>query len=1196
MPVTLPPARFPVHRSPLRVPLPRASRLLAALAVVLAAATARAARAQDSTRADTVTPKRADGTALPLEPTRPLRFSTDEGTWMSVDVSPDGRTIVFDLLGDLYTLPIAGGTATRITSGPGFDAQPRWSPDGRLIAFTSDRDGSQNLWVVDADGKHPRQLSKVEKTQFVSPDWTPDGKYVIVSRNAALFGTLYDLWLYHVDGGSGVKMTGTAPVPAGPPAPGTTPAPNNYMGAAFGKDARYVYAAVRTGAGGYNQTSFGWQVAVYDRETGKTWARTSALGGAMRPTPSPDGKWLVYATRDDSVTALRLRELATGDERVLVPHAQRDDQESRFTRDLMPGMSFTPDGRALVVFNGGKLWRVAVPSGEATPIPFRADVDVALGPQVKFEYTINDSTLTVRQIRGARPSPDGRRLVFTALDKLWVLDLAACRAGADTAEARAPGARSAERRRECTPRRLTTSARSLGEHDPAWSPDGRWVAYVTWTEQGGDVMRVRVSDAGRAAGAPQRLSRARAFYEMPAFTPDGARVVVARGPRQPRIELDEFEPGDPAAAGVELVWLPASGGDMTVITPLGRYGQPHFTRDGERVYVYEPQEGLVSMRFDGTDRRTIVKVTGYVDARSATPRPTPADEVLVSPDGDRALVAADNNVYVIDIPVVGGPAPTVSVAAPDKATVPVHRLTRIGGDFIGWYPDGKRVHYSIGHAYFAYDLARADSVRRDSTARADSLKRLGVKPPAPKDSAGAAVGVRRPAAPVRLTPADSARVAAADTGKTAKPLYEPERTDVVITVPRDRPRGVIALRNARLVTMRGDEVIERGDIVVRDNRIVGVGASGTVPIPADAHVVDVAGKTIIPGWVDIHAHIWPSWGIHRTQVWEYLVNLAYGVTTTRDPQTSTTDVLAYGDLVETGDILGPRIFTTGPGVFWSDDIRSLADARDVLRRYADYYDTHTIKQYMVGDRKVRQWVIMAARELGLMPTLEGGLDFAKNLTEVMDGYPGTEHTYPIAPLHDDVVKLVAESGTTYTPTLLVQYGGPWAENYWYEHYDITTDPKVNRFTPRSEVLRRGLRRPQWFHDSQYAFPFMARQLTKIVQAGGHVGLGGHGQMQGLGVHWELWSIASGGMKPHDVLRVGTITGAEAIGLGRELGSLERGKLADLQVLDANPLADIHNTNTVRYVMKNGRLYDASTLDELWPEQRALPTQWWQEQR
>ncbi|GAC1683582.1 MAG: amidohydrolase family protein [Gemmatimonadaceae bacterium] len=1127
--------------------------------------------AQSPARADSA-PK-AEG--LPLKPARTLSFTTDQGTWLSLDVSPDGRTIVFDLLGHLYSIPVAGGKATRLTEGMSFNGQPRYSPDGKSIVFVSDRSGSENLWLADADGKHPRALTTGDKAQYISPAWTPDGSAVVVSKNATgVTGSTYDLVLVHRDGGTGVRLTGIeAPVGAAPPS-NAPPPPNNFMGAAFGKDPRYIYVSVKRGGFAYNLQFPQWQISVYDRETGKLYPHTGSFGSAMRPVLSRDGKHLVFATRYDSVTALRVRDMTSGDERWLATDVQRDDQESRYTRDLMPGSAFTPDGGALITSHHGKIWRLDIASGKQSPIPFTADIRQEMGPLVRFDYTINDSALTVHQIRGARPSPDGARLAFTALDRLWVMDL--------------PRGK---------PRRVTTMA--VGEHDAVWSPDGRYLAYATWSAEGGDIYRVRAD--GR--GTPERLTRASAFYRHLAYTPDGTRLVAARGPREQQMEHAE-EREDPGVTGMELVWLPTRGETVDAprrIAPIAYSSQPHFTTDTSRLYVYDPTDGVVSMRFDGTDRKTHVRVTGFVQQAEPRPIPQPASEVILSPTGDRAVAQVNNNIYLLSVPFVGGPAaPTVSVLQPATAPVPVKRVTRIGGDFLGWMPDGKSLYYSIGHSFFRYDIAAADSLVRDSTTRADSAKAeaRGARGAAPalRDTTPARADSARTGGKatqaVALATRDSATVARTDTARKTRPAYEPARVDVLITVPRDRPTGVVALTGGRVITMKGEEVIPNGTVLIRGNRIVAVGPLATVGIPAGAKVIDVTGKTVMPGWIDAHAHMLPTIGVHRAEVWQYLANLAYGVTTIRDPQTGTADVLSYGDLVETGDILGPRVFSTGPGVFWSDDITSLDDARDVLRRYADYYDTKTIKQYLVGDRKVRQWVIMAARELGLMPTSEGGLDFKKNLTEAIDGYPGHEHSYPIAPLAEDAVRLIAFSGITYTPTLIVQYGGPWAENYWYEHYDIHGDAKLRHFIPHSNIDRRALRRPGWFRDDQYSFPLIAAQAAKIEAAGGKVGLGGHGQLQGLGVHWELWSIASGGMPVHEVLRVGTQNGADAIGLGKEVGSLEPGKLADLQVLDANPLESIRNTTSVRMVMKNGRLYDALTLAEVWPRQREIGKPWW----
>jgi hypothetical protein len=617
--------------------------------------------------------------------------------------------------------------------------------------------------------------------------------------------------------------------------------------------------------------------------------------------------------------------------------------------------------------------------------------------------------------------------------------------------------------------------------------------------------------------------------------------------------------------------VPANGGAATKITPVNGGGRPHFSRSSDRIYQYDYDEGLVSFRFDGTDRRSHLKVTGYTP-NGPNAEPNPADEIIISPDSDKVLAQVNNNIYLVTLPIIGATTPSISVSDPSSASFPVKRLTRIGGDFIAWAPDAKSVTWSIGRSFFRYDPVVADSLEKIKATK-DSIK---------ADSAKADTSKAKP---------DSAAKATADS--LAKlPAYEAPRLDVDIKVARDVPHGTVVLRGARIISMKGDEIIDKGDVIVHDNRIVYVGASGGGSPPADAKIIDATGKTIIPGFVDIHAHPWPVWGVHQDEVWKYLANLAWGVTTTRDPQTSTTDVLTYADQVETGELMGPRIYHTGPGIFWDENFQSLDDARNTLKRYSDFYRIHTVKQYMTGNRKQRQWVIMAAKELGLMPTSEGGLDLKMNLTEAMDGYPGREHSLPIFPLYQDVVTLMAKSGTTYTPTLLVNYGGPFGENYFYEHNDIHEMAKVRRFVPHDEIDNRSLRRPGWFRDDQYVFNRIAAGAKAIVEAGGKVGLGGHGQLDGLGDHWEIWALASGGMKPHDVLRVATLFGAQAIGFDHDLGSLEPGKLADLIVLDANPLDDIHNTNTIKYVMKNGRLYEGETLDEVWPRQRKLPQPWW----
>jgi imidazolonepropionase-like amidohydrolase len=350
--------------------------------------------------------------------------------------------------------------------------------------------------------------------------------------------------------------------------------------------------------------------------------------------------------------------------------------------------------------------------------------------------------------------------------------------------------------------------------------------------------------------------------------------------------------------------------------------------------------------------------------------------------------------------------------------------------------------------------------------------------------------------------------------------------------------------------------------------------------------------TIMPGMIDIHDH-WlqrTSGDVLGMENWDFLAHLAYGVTTGRDPQTLTNDIFAYQDLVDIGEMLGPRAFSTGPGIFSNSDFQSAEEAYDRVSKYTDYYGTHLIKSYMVGNRRQRELVVEACKKLRVMPTTEGGGDLLLDLTHAIDGFSGNEHALPIVPLFKDVTELFAQSHIAYTPTLLVAYGGPPAENYFFEHYDIHDDPKVRRFISHS-FLDWTTRRRSWYRQDEYDYPQVAASAAKIVRSGGKVCIGGHGELPGLGTHWEVWALATGGLSNYEVLRAATLSGAEAIGYAQDLGSIEVGKLADLIVLAKDPLEDIHNTNTIRYVMKNGELFEGDTLNEIWPLQKSLPPLW-----
>lgn len=329
---------------------------------------------------------------LPLEPARKIRLQTNEGTWMSVDVSPDGKTIVFDLLGDLYLLPISGGKADTLTSGMAYDTHPRFSPDGKKIVFTSDRDGSENIWTIEVGSKETKQVSQDKTGNFQSAEWTPDGKYLIVSkgvRNLKLF-------MYHMDGGTGIQLI-------------KEPDEIKAIEPAFGSAARYIWFSQRRSAWNYNAQLPQYQLATYDRETGELQTRTNRYGSAFTPTLSPDGKWLVYGSRYNNQTGLVKRNTVTGDEDWLAYPVQRDEQESIAPLGVLPAMSFTPDSKEVIASYGGKIYRIPVAGGIAMEVPFQVDTEIDLGPQLSFEYPIGDEPdMTVTQIRDAVLSHNGK--------------------------------------------------------------------------------------------------------------------------------------------------------------------------------------------------------------------------------------------------------------------------------------------------------------------------------------------------------------------------------------------------------------------------------------------------------------------------------------------------------------------------------------------------------------------------------------------------------------------------------------------------------------------------------------------------------------------------------------------------------------------------------------------------------------------
>lgn len=1029
--------------------------------------------------------------ALPMTERRTLSYEVSSGTFMSLAVSPDGKTILFDILGELYAMPASGGRAVPIAQGIAFEVQPAFSPDGKWIAYVSDRSGGDNVWIARADGSEARRITDEDDGAVrTSPEWSADGRHVYVSRYR-IRRDRYELWKHPVAGGRGELI---APLTRLSHAPRS--AWQSTLGAAASRDGKSLYYARRTGDLSFDEP-VPWTIVRLDLATGEEETVIGSSGGReaggetfFRPAISPDGKLLAYATRRMAETRLRVRELATGVDRDLGP-APLDLMNGAAWMDLIPRYTFTPDGKAILIAVNGRIERRPLDGSAVARIPFTARLDLEVGPGTRIGFREETAAVRAKLPQGTTASPDGGRVAFAALGSIYVQALDG------GAAMRLP---------------VAGDPPSL----PGWSPDGKRIAYVTWSESAGGAVW---SIAADGSGKPVKLSDVSAFYSHAAFTPDGKTILTVRSPAAAR-QQSSFEFGTVRQG--ELVAIPAAGGAARVVLRAVLGQKPHFVNGQPGTAYLRNHWGLIGVDIATGKLRPVATVVaqGYY----FTDEPAHADDLRISPDGKWIAAQTSEQLYLIPTPA--DPQVQVDLTASGN---PGRRVTDMGADYFDWRGDGSLI-WSVGN--FVQTLPDA-------------------KAPVPKT-----------------------------------------HVELVAELPRARPNGSILLRGARALTMAGgDKVIEDADILITGDRIAAIGARGSFAVPAGTPVRELGGKTVAPGLIDDHDHIG---GVRRNvlsyEEWGLRARLAYGVTTSFDPSTLGIDQVAYQDLIDAGLIVGPRLRSTGPGLFSKERITSLDEARAILRRYREAWGLRNIKQYRGESRTVRQWIAMAAREQGILPTTEGSHNPKLILTQILDGYAGNEHALPIAPLQEDVLKLYALTRTSYVSTLLINTSGPAGRHYYVAKYDPALDAKVKRFWPPSAIAHK-LAHRDWGSLDASRMPALAADVKQLADSGALVGMGSHGDEPGIGIHYEMEAHTLGGMTPLAVLHAATAGAAETIGRLADMGTLEPGKYADLVVFDRDPLADIRNTRSVSLVMRGGQLFDAETLDELWPVARTLPAPW-----
>lgn len=1014
------------------------------------------------------------------------------GTWMNLDVSPDGKTLVFDLLGDIYTLPINGGEANALMTDIAWQMQPRFSPDGKHIAFTSDEDGGDNLWIMNSDGTQGKAVSKEQFRLLNSPAWSPDGNYLIGRKHFTSTRSLGagEVWLYHKTGGNGVMLT-------------KRPNDQKDLGEpAYSADGKYVYFSQDATPGKsfhYSKDSVKgiYKIKRLELATGEIDTIISGTGGAIRPTPSPDGKYIAFISRDDFSSNLYLYNLTSGEEIKIYEKLERDLQETWAIHGVYPNIAWTPNSDSLVFWDNGKINRLDIDSKKSKVIDFHVKTTKKIQQALQFKQKLPQESFSVKMLRDVEISPDGTKAVFESMGHIYIRNIV-------------------EGKTKSKAKRLTKQKSHI-ELNPSFSRDGKKIVYATWQDEQQGQIRIVSSRGGK--GKPLLTEKGK--YIEPTFSPDGNTVIYRKISggfiTSPKWDLN---------TGIYAV---SAKGERktnkpTLITEHGI--QAHFAASNDNIYVVregdEPQLAYVSI--DGKEDRTIYQ------GKFAT-------EYRVSPNGEYLAFAERFKVFVTPFIERG----EVITIGPKGENLPVKQLSVRAGQDINWLGDSTKLYWSLGA-----DLYQASIVNLFAITNEHDVENKEDKTEAKEKVTKIYLGYKKKI---------------------------------------DKPSGLIAFVGGKVITMEDEKVIDNGVVLVEGNVITAVGTRVQVSIPSSAKVIDITGKSIMPGLIDAHAHgPQGSNQIIPQQNWKNYAGLALGVTSIHDPSNNTSEFFAASEMQKAGKIVAARLFSTGKILYganaagYTAHVDNLDDAKFHVERLKAA-GAFSVKSYNQPRRNQRQQFIQAARELEMLVVPEGGSLLQHNLTMVVDGHTTLEHSIPVAKIYDDVKQLWSQSQMAYTPTLVVAYGGIWGENYWYDKTDVWLHPRLSKYVPSEFLHSKAMRRPKapLHHYNHISVAKVAKELQGL---GIKVNAGGHGQREGLAMHWEMWMMAQGGMTPLQALRTATISPAQTLGLDDQLGSIHVGKLADLIVVDGDVSQDIRLSDQVHYTMVNGRLYNAETMNEI----------------
>lgn len=1072
-----------------------------------------------------------------------------------------GNTIVFDMLGDIYTMPLTGGAATPLIIGVPWTTQPRYSPDGKFLLFTSDESGCDNIWLYSFELQRSMQVT-YEPFFYVSNAKWKNSTHIIANkwhlvRDRGIAGG--EVWFFEL------PTDWANPLPWGDrwgKNQGSQIAGRTNERAQFGPEepiydfasGRYVYYSrnmIDTTSWTYNKDPHAGIYSILRVDLQQLSADpvivTGGPGGAARPILSADGLTLAFIRRTEFQTSLMLRNITSGNEIQLFNLNYQDQQESWAPCGVFPDFDF--DGFAnIIVWGGGQIWKVPLPTSIDNPlnapaapsvIPFSVQVTRNVAPVVrsahdpKNGWDATTNTFISHVAMHASISPSNTHLTFSTLGDIYIATTNADRS-------------------INTPSKIT--ARGAYNTDPDNSlyywPSVNWASSKLTRAGWNDGQYGWVEIVDLTTSAAHLVSTLPGRYVKPSFNALGNRLSYARSA------------GD-SATGDRNTFMPG-----IYVADLDSQGVPVPGRSAQFVCAGEWMDWDYSTGTDATNSFGLVV--------TASSFPYTVDRVSLAPatfgrldkhfaygqyvmsmafSHDMSLVAF-TEFEIVYVQKVKKPStyPMQITARLDNmnGNSNTQILAKTGGDFLSFSKDGI-LSFGWANNFTSIDLsAMASSTWKCSTQYC---------------FAGPNVG-------------KSFSIGQNVTGGTATETYVV--FDNATVIPMD--------------TRYTDQVLLDQRIVVKGDKIESVGDRNTIPIPEGATVVDLAGGRVLPGFIDAHAH-WPSaftqrWGKSK-QGWEFLMNLAFGVTTLHNPSAEFWSVYSDAELIRSGKKIGPRIFSTGSVMFGGGgdlhcEVPDVATAQEALGRRAAF-GGFTAKSYMIMCRAGRQKLLQAARNMNFEVVPEGGMHYQWDLTYIVDGHTTVEHSLPMAPFYKDVIQLFASAETAWTPTMVVSFGGIFGDHFFYQNSSVFLDPVVQKWIPNNEIQPVSMRRLEADIQDYHVFT-IAEAVTNVSQTGTLVNIGAHGQMQGIGYFWELKFMQSGGMSNYDVLKTATINPAKTLGLDAHIGSIYPGKLADLVFLEpeADPLAELEALRQIKFVMIDGKLYDTSDFSRVLPSAQPGP--------